>query len=619
MFSVAVSVVSRPRSARLFLWAGAALAIASTAVLTVALVVGDFSLDYVGRTTSLATPWPYRVAALWGAMEGSLLFYSTLSLGFGAFAVSRLGDRFRVGATPMISAVGGGLLVLTALMANPFLVLDIPSVDGEGLVAILQHPAMIYHPPILYLGLTSLLVPFAITIAAVRAHDVDATWIRITRRWILISWTLLTFGMVAGANWAYVELGWGGFWAWDPVENTSLMPWLAVTIFLHTSRIQLRDGRLARWNVLLAVLPFVLTVLGVYLTRSGVTGSVHAFAESDEIGKVLLALFAFLAVAVLWISLRAAKGEAWGDLHPGRRDSWLAAQGGLLSIVLIFVLVGSAYPAYISVFGDSRTSVDPTFFVTLILPITLVLAVGLALAMRTRWNKSGEELRNGWRSLALAAGVSTVIAWVAIGLPAKVGLLLLILAVAAVLVLGSDLVRRRPKGRILAGYMAHMGMALVLVGAGGSSLGAEFRGAMAVGDVVEVGGYQVRLDGVETGEADRFIYVEADIALLKGPSTIDVFKPQIRAYEDQPLPVPEPVLRSSPGADVVVALSRVNQDASGVEVNVFVRPLVFWVWVGGLLIALAGLIGLIGRGGDAEARHRAARAGQPDRAATSAG
>ncbi len=589
----------------------------SCLILVVALLSGDFSIDYVVRTTSISTPWPYRLAALWGAMEGSLIFYATLSLAIGVGAVARIDEKLQLRSRSVVVVVGGGLLLLTALMANPFVTLDIPAVDGEGLVAILQHPAMVYHPPILYFGLTSLLVPFAITVAALGAKNLDRIWVQSARRWILLSWTVLTLGIVAGANWAYVELGWGGFWAWDPVENTSLMPWLVATMFLHTSRIQQRDGRLARWNASSAMLPFALTVLGLYLTRSGVTGSVHAFAESDEIGRVLLTLFVVVVAFVAWLGIKAPGGPDWDPIRPWGRDTWLAVQGGVLGAGLTFVLIGSAYPAYISVFTGSTTSVDPTFFVTLLLPLAFVVLLGAALAMRTTWLGDSDDLLAGARLLALFSVMAVGLAAVTLGLTVSWGFLLLVLALATIASLILDLARRRPSGRALVGYLAHIGLAAVLIGASGSSLGDEFRGGMTPGDIVEVGGYEVRLDSLETGEEGRYIFVVAEMTLLKDGQAVDMVAPQIRAYEDQQLPVPEPVLRSTPREDIVFAISRVNQDASGVEVSVFVKPLVFWVWAGGLLIAIAGLVGLIGRGAASGGRRRGATRGLPNREATS--
>lgn len=597
--AIAASVVTiapgaGDRVRRLSLRVCSVLAVVSTTALLVALLANDFSLAYVAETTSRATPWPYRVAALWGGMDGSMLFYSTLTLAIGAMALKE-----RV-AVAVAGLVGGGYLLVTALVANPFTILDIPAVDGRGLLAILQHPAMIYHPPILYLGLTVLIAPFAVTVQAVARRSVQEEWLRVTRRWLLVAWTLLTLGMVAGASWAYVELGWGGFWAWDPVENTALMPWLAVTVFFHTSRIQERDSRLRRWNVLFAMLPFALTILGVYLTRSGVTGSIHSFAESPVIGATLLSAAVIALIVSGVIALKAVRGESWERIGSGR-DTWLVVSAGLLCSALVFVTVGTAYPAYASVFFNESVSIDSRFFVATAVPIALAIGVLASFALETSWS-------------ATRIGVRTVVVWLIGGL--AVGAILgatgrfepipLILAsagAAGAAALAWRVLRRKPRGRALVSHLAHIGFSMVLVGAGGSALGGEFRGTMSPGDTVEVAGRTIGLDDVNTGEADRFIFVRA---LFSVDGKHDL-APEIRAYEDQTQPVSEPDLLSTPGADVIIAVSQLAPDAETVSVSVFVKPLVWWVWAGALMLSLAGLVGLFGRGGDVAARHRSAR------------
>jgi cytochrome c-type biogenesis protein CcmF len=474
---------------------------------------------------------------------------------------------------------------------------------------------MVYHPPILYLGLTTLIVPFSVTVAAVLARRADRGWIRITRRWLLISWTLLTIGMVAGANWAYVELGWGGFWAWDPVENTSLMPWLAATVFLHTSRNQERDGRLVRWNVGFALLPFILTLLGVYLTRSGATGSIHAFAESPVIGRILIVTAAIGLLIGAWLTLKVERGEPWERVSPLGRDTWLAVNGGLLTVALVFITVGSAYPAYLEVFVGERALVRPDFFIAVLAPIGLLLAFGLGFAFKTEWVPVGLPKSRIAIYLLLALLSSMIVGTVFTSRPI-VAVVLFGLAGASLLLLGVDLFRERPSGRILAGHIAHIGMALVLVGGAGSSLGEDFTAAMGPGETAQLDRYTIELENIGTGEADRFIFVVADIFFTgPGPGGFRL-SPEIRAYEDQALPVPEPALRSTPVEDVVVAISRVAGDASVVEVNVFVRPLVLWVWVGAALIAVAGLIALVATGAASSGRRRAATAARQEAGTT---
>lgn len=569
--------------------AGSALAgLAATSILAYALLNADFSLAYVARTTSLATPWPYRLAAVWGGMDGSMLFYSTLTLAVAAWGL-RTRAPIRSGA-----AVGLGLLVLTIFFANPFVVPNVPAVDGDGLLAILQHPAMIYHPPILYSGLVVLVVPFALTVGMVLAGEDRSTWMRSTRRWLYLSWTLLTLGMAAGASWAYLELGWGGFWAWDPVENTSLMPWLATTIFLHSSRVEESSGQMRRWNVLFAAMPFALTVMGVYLTRSGVTGSIHSFAEDPVVGRILLVAATLIALFVAAMALRSEAGEVWDVLRLDR-DAWIAANATMLTAVLVFVTAGSAYPAFASVFLGDIVTIDSRFFVATVLPVSVLIAASLALSLRL-----------SVRVFAVVLAGTALTTLIVVGF--RTGVILLVPAAASFLLLGLSLVRRMPTGRLITANLAHLGMAIVLIGIAGSSFGANFAGPMMAGDSEVVGGHVVTLVEVTSGESGRLQYVRA---------TFDVdgteIAPEIRAYEDQLVPVAEPVIRTTIIDDVIVAVSLLFPDGETVAVSVFVRPLVWLVWVGAALIGLAGLIALVARDGAAARRRLPATAGpQPE-------
>lgn len=593
---------SGPRVGRIALRASAALAALSTTVLAFALVGGNFSLAYVAQTTSRATPWPYRLSALWGGMNGSMLFYATLTLAVGLVALRRarsVGVAHRV-----VALVGLAYLLITALAANPFATLDVPAVDGGGLLAILQHPAMVYHPPLLYLGLTSLVVPFALTVESLAVGAREAEWLTGVRRALGWSWTLLTIGMAAGASWAYVELGWGGFWAWDPVENTALMPWIAATVFFHTSRIQGRNGRLRRWNVFFAMVPFALSVLGVYLTRSGVTGSIHSFAEDPVIGKTLL-IAALLAVGVSSIvAWRSPSGEPWPAVGLGR-ETWLAVSGALLGAALVFVTIGSAYPAYATVFFDQAVAVDSRFFVVTVYPIALAVAVLTPFALETRWSRAGISGRDLGPWVVTGAALWLGASWYMGPVSAAPVALVACAGAGAV-----DLVRRFARGRgsgppLVAG-LAHLGVVMLLLGAGGSGLGEDFTGVMAAGDVTEVGGHRFELLEISTGESDRYVFVRARFEMDEEI----VLEPEIRAYEDQSLPVAEPVLHSAPGRDAIIAISRLAPDAETVSVSVFVRPMVWLVWAGALVMVAAGLTALYGRAGGVGWRRRGAREGR---------
>lgn len=585
----------RPRLTLKVAAAGASLA---AATLTWALLSIDLSLEYVAETTSRATPWPYRVAALWGGMDGSMLFYAAMTA-----VVVYLAFRRRPPSSAMRVASGSiaALLGFAAVFANPFTEAAVPPVDGAGLLAILQHPAMIYHPPLLYLGLTTLVVPFALTAGPLLVGEGTADG-DLTRRWLLVSWTVLTFGMAAGSNWAYVELGWGGFWAWDPVENTALMPWLAITAYVHTSRVTRRDGRLGRSTAILAMLPFAFSVLGVYLTRSGVTGSIHAFAEDPVIGRVLLGSAVVVAAAVVFLGLRAHAGPEWGRIH-ARRDSWLAGNTIVISAVLAFVLIGSAYPAYAQVFFAEDVAIDTTFYVLTVYPLALLVVAGAALGLRSNWGLSGPRGRE-WAGFAALAVVGAALVFVIAqgSWPAAPGVGL---SAAAIIFLVAQLFRQR--GRELVANVAHLGIALVVLGAAGSALGGEFSGTMRPGESIEVSGHTVTLESISTGEADRFAFARA---LFRLDGAI-VLAPEIRGYEDQAVPVAEPALRSTPAGDVIVAISLLFPDANAVDVSVFVRPLVWWVWLGSLVIGAAGLAALLGRGAVAAAPRPGAREAQP--------
>lgn len=553
----------------------------STVSLGVALLVGDFSLDYVAQTTSIATPWPYRLAALWGGMDGSMLFYTALSLTFATVGLTTR-IQVRVGAL-----VGLALALVTMGFADPFVVSDLPPVDGEGLLAILQHPAMIYHPPILYLGLVVLVVPFGRTVGMVLAEEDRQSWLTSTRRWSYVSWTLLTLGMAFGAHWAYVELGWGGYWAWDPVENTALLPWIAMTAFLHASRVELATGRLRRWSVVLSSVPFALSVLGVYLTRSGVTGSIHSFAEDPVVGRVLIAAALVTLLLVGFLGWMSAAGEPWRSF---RLDSqfWLAVNVLLLTAALVFVTAGTIYPAFTSVFGSETVVVDSRYFALTTLPIAVLIAIGTSISVGI-----------GALRYTLAVVVALIAGFLVFGFGP--GSLLLATAAATVVLIGLVLTLQRPQGRRRIATVAHLGVAVFLVGVAGSSFGSDFGGSMQAGDEVMVGGHQIVLQDIDNGRVDRYIYVRAEFE-VDG----EIVTPEIRAYEDQTVPVAEPAMRSTVGVDVIVAISLLFPDQETLAVSVFVRPLVWLVWAGALLSALAGLIALSGSGGVAAGPRRSA-------------
>jgi cytochrome c-type biogenesis protein CcmF len=346
------------------------------------------------------------------------------------------------------------------------------------------------------------------------------------------------------------------------------------------------------------MVPFGLSVLGVYLTRSGVTGSIHAFAEDPLIGRILLGAALLTVTLVGALALRAPSGTSWGPVDT-RRGSWMWSSAALVTVATVFVLVGSAYPAFLEVFWGTTVVVDPRFFVVTTLPVALALALLIGFALETTWQHHGITRR---RVLIYAA--VAVVAWVVIDsfvvttvLP---GITLAALSAGALALLAGG--RRLPAARL-----AHAGLVIVLIGAGASSMGAEFQGTMSPGDQATVGGVTIELTAIATGEEDRYQYAEAVFQVDDGP----VLRPQIRAYEDQPRPVAEPALWSTPVQDLIIAVSVLSPDVDSFEVSVFLRPMVWWVWLGALLTALGGLFALFGKGGGGAVRRRSARAVLP--------
>lgn len=603
-FAVAVSVGGRP--VRLISPAMAVCGVAAgfaTMLLGYALLSGDFSLRYVADTTSSLTPAPYRLAALWGATEGSLLFLATLLAVVGAAGVRHLHRKHRWMLRPATIVVGTVVAVMlgaVATIASPFVPLAIPAIDGRGLLAILRHPAMLVHPPVLYLGHTILIVPFAVTVAALLEGRIGDEWLKLVRRWLIVAWTALTLGMLGGSMWAYVELGWGGFWAWDSVENSALLPWLATTAFLHTARLQLQSGRMARWNAGFAMLPFMLTVFGIYLTRSGLTGSVHAFAESAAVGRFTLLLAgAIAATAIFALSRRRSPVPGWQPRSRG--EAWYLANTVALLWITLVVALGAAYPLVGEVSGDPIV-VSPRWYVLMTFPAVFVVLAGVALAP---WSSGDRSLpRQVIQYAALSVGACLVM--VLVGWRSPAPLAIASGAAGAALMIGYEFVVRRAGRRHLIGGLAHLGVAILLFGAAGSSFGSEYHGGVSTGDEISVGGRRISITAITSGHRDDFSYVAADLAVSDGGGPGYVLVPEWRAYEGSVLPTPEPALRPGVGADVVAAISRTSDDAAVVWLDVFVRPLVGWVWVGAGLIGVSGLLGLATSFGPAARQRRSA-------------
>ncbi|MEM9036387.1 MAG: cytochrome c-type biogenesis CcmF C-terminal domain-containing protein [Actinomycetota bacterium] len=574
----------------------AALAVASVLSLTAALVRGDPALAYVERHSSEATPPAYRIAGTWGGMEGSLLTWSAIVAVVVAVAMTRR----RPPATEL--AVLGAIttasfLAITRFTASPFERLEAPTGSGQGLLGVLQHPAMLYHPPILYAGLALVAVPFAITIGALWRRRLDDAWLDRTIGWLRVSWLVLGLGILTGSHWAYAELGWGGFWAWDPVENAALLPWLAVTVALHGASAVRSTRRLAVTTAAAICGAFCLMVSGVYVTRSGSTGSIHAFAESPAVGRPLLVLAA--GFAVLSIVALARQPVADGPRFAWRRDVGLGFQAALGGVAVLAIALGTFWPVVEGLWrsgGGPRELVRPGYYEAALAPVVVTSLVAMAVVPELRW-RSGRRPGYGAVVGGFGGGLAAVALLVGLGFPGVPGgLVALAAGVAAGAAIGSVVggTPARRSDRHVGVAVAHAGFALLLLAATVAASGGDERISLDVGETREVGSWTITLESIVTGETDRYELVRARVTVLADGRTTE-HEPELRAYDGQLVPTAESSIVGAAAGDTIVVVESVRPDASGVVVTVRTRPLMPWVWIGAMTMLVGGAIAMSAR------------------------
>ena len=588
-----------------FVWLVLAGAVVAAAVMERSLLTHDFSLVYVADNHSRSTPLLYTVASLWGALEGSILLWALVLAGYLAAMVR----RFRPRATdPLVGwATATGLVVAAfffALMvgpANPFReVAGAVPADGPGPNPLLQnHPLMAFHPPMLYLGYVGFTVPFSFAIASLATGRVGEGWLVETRRWTLFAWGFLTVGIVLGAWWSYEVLGWGGYWAWDPVENASFLPWLTATAYLHSVVVQERRGMLRVWNLSLLVATFSLTILGTFLTRSGVLDSVHSFTESP-IGPAILGFFAVTVAA--GVGLIGWRGDRLRS--PGAVDSPVSREGAFLGNNLLFaafafvVLLGTVFPLVAEAVGGERISVGRPYFDRMTTPVALCLLFLMAVAPVLPWRKgSGDLLR---RRLQWPAWLATavVVACVAAGLRGLAPLLAFGLGAFAAGTAGHQLILscrrhgwRGLLGRSSGGMVVHLGVVVVAVAFAASSAydhRGEFR--LAPGQTATLAGHRVTYLGSRTVQHPNRRSVRADVRVDGGR----VYRPSLNQFPFATQAVGTPSVRTGLSEDVYLTLvSAPRDEGDPAVIGVVVQPLVVWLWVGGALMATGTLLAAV--------------------------
>ncbi len=562
-------------------------------------VESDMSVRLVAESSHTAKPLLYKVAGAWGNHEGSMLLWVTiLGLAGGAVAVfeRRLPQPTLIATLGAQAFIALGFYAFLLFASNPFARLDPAPLDGQGLNPLLQDPGLAFHPPTLYAGYVGLSVAFSFAVGALVTRDVGPAFARAMRPWVLGAWVFLTLGITAGSYWAYYELGWGGWWFWDPVENASLMPWLAATALLHSVTVlATRDG-LRAWTVMLAVVAFSMSMIGTFLVRSGILTSVHAFAVDPRRGEFILALLAlYIGGALALFAARVGTVREGATFEVVSREGGLVLNNLLLSVILGIVLIGTLYPLVAASWG-AQLSVGPPFFNKTAGPIALALGVAMAVGPLVRWRRDEASAVLGRVALplpiavfvALVALVAGVAVLPAFGLAVAAGL-----AVASVAPLWKRDPRRTPLftwGMVV----AHLGIAVSLAGmACDSAFTAETLVAARVGEAQRVGPWTVRLDGIAPRVGDNWSALEARLTATRGDEAIEL-RPQSRFFSAPPTTTAESAIATFADGQLYTVLGR--PDGTGRwQLRLWWKPFVTLIWAGGALVAIGGALSLIGR------------------------
>ena len=596
-----------PRTLRLvprFVALASFMALAAFAVMEWAMITRDFSLLYVQKVGSSATPALYNFAAVWSALEGSILMWVLVLAGYVAAAMWWMRKRLN---EPLVGWAMAVLLIVLAYFfllsygpANPFVIGPPGVTDGPGPNPLLQnHLLVMFHPPILYLGYVGMTVPFAFAIAALIAGKVEDGWLHLTRRWTVTAWGFLTFGIALGGWWSYEVLGWSGVWAWDPVENASLLPWITGTAYIHSVMVQERRGLLRVWNVSLLIATFSLTILGTFLTRSGVLNSVHAFSESD-IGPWLLAMFVIIvAVSLVLVYLRGDQLRASGAIdNVFSREGAFLVNNVLFAVFAFVVLLGTVFPLIIEVLQQRQIVVGEPFFDRLTIPIGLTMLFIMAVAPVLPWRQDGREVMSqrllvpalvGLAALVLslvvgASGVAPLLAFALGGFAAGSALRHLVRAVRVQRLRGFV-------GRANGGMIVHLGVILICVAlAASNSFTRSQEIDLVTGQVATFAGHTFELiDVVEVRDA-RSTTVKALVKVDGGKA----YSPSITKYTRIGMNVGTPSVRTSFTRDVYLTLEPpVRQDSGQARIKVFVKPLILWLWVGTFVMAFGTLLAVL--------------------------
>lgn len=598
-------------------WAGAraltvtaGFVVVATLSLLSAFFAHDFSLAYVAAHSSRSLTGPYTFTALWSGMEGSLLLWALLLTVFSSIAL-RQATRKNPRLVPWAGAVLGGIsvffLALLVIPANPFIASNPIPADGQGLNTFLQSPGMLIHPPLLYTGFVGFSIPFAFAMAALLTGRLDEAWFTTTRRWTLFAWSALSIGIVIGGAWAYTELGWGGYWAWDPVENASFIPWLTATAFLHSVVIQEKRRMLKVWNVALILLTYVLSIFGTFLTRSGILSSIHTFSEGP-IGRWFLPFLAAMLVGGLVVV--AWRAEALRSEN--RFDSLFSRESAFLLNNVLFVaaaftiLWGTIYPIVAEARSGTRLSVGPPFFDSVFIPIGLAIILMTGIGPLISWRRMSRGAFVRMVRYPLIAGAATIVVLAAFGVRSLGALLAFSLcaftagAIAGEFARGSRVYRSRHglswgpalaqtllrNRRRYGGYIVHLGVLLIVIGIAGQAFRTERQAVMQKGDSLKVGNYVLTYEGRTQTQTQEKQVNTATISVDRGGKHVTTLLPQRNFHFAQQQPQSEVAIRTTPLEDLYVVVTSFDPSSGAAAIRAFVNPLTWWIWVGAFVMLL---------------------------------
>ena len=571
--------------------------------------IDDFSVRYIATNSNSALPMIYKISAVWGAHEGSFLLW-LLILSLWSMAVAYFSKSLPISMTSRVLAVMGmlsiGFLLFIIFTSNPFERLFPAPMDGRDLNPLLQDPGLAIHPPMLYMGYVGFSVVFSITIAGLISGQLDSAWARWSRPWTVIAWVFLTLGIALGSWWAYYELGWGGWWFWDPVENASFMPWLIGTALLHSLIVTEKRGAFKSWTVLLSLMAFSLSLLGTFLVRSGVLVSVHAFASDPTRGSFILAfLVLVIGGSLMLYAIRGASMSGGGHFNLFSKDTFMLLGNILLSVACAMVLLGTLYPLLDQMIDLGKLSVGEPYFNAVFVPIMLPALVIMSMAPLMRWksDRFDRVFKQMLIPLAVALSVGIALFFIEKGsvmISISIGLAALI--VSSVVMSFINRVKSKSVGSALKKIplsfygmnLAHIGVAVFIVGVTfteSMSLQKDLR--MEQGDTISLGGYAFTFEGASSHQGPNYIAYEGAVSIIDPDGeSIGVLTPQKRVYQVRGMPMTEAGIDAGLFRDLFVALAEQLENGAW-SLRIYYKPFIRWIWLGCIFMALGGFIAVM--------------------------